>query len=256
MDIAVTPLHPLFAARIAGADLSQPVSEALARAIERAMNEYAVCVLPDQQLDDERQIAFARLYGPLEVSPPVQNKSGGIGFNARVKHREIFDVSNLDERGAILDQHDARSTYRLGNQLWHTDSSFRQKSAAWSMLHARVIPPAGGDTEFADTLALARNVRRLRADRGRAPTAPAGAASAGAPTSGLGTACALHRVACLAHRQLAGRGRAGAAARIDRIRDAAALRLSPPVAARRHGDLGQPLHHAPGYAVRGDRPCA
>jgi alpha-ketoglutarate-dependent 2,4-dichlorophenoxyacetate dioxygenase len=153
MDLAVTPLHPLFAARIAGADLSQPVGESLARAIERAMDQYAVCVLPDQQLDDDRQIAFARLYGPLEVSPPQQNKSGGIGFNTRVKHREIFDVSNLDERGEILDARDARANYRLGNQLWHTDSSFRQKSAAWSMLHARVIPPEGGDTEFADTRA-------------------------------------------------------------------------------------------------------
>jgi len=76
MDIAATPLHPLFAARLVGADLSQPVVEGLARAIERAMDEYAVCVLPDQQLDDEQQIAFARLYGPLEVSPPMQSKSG------------------------------------------------------------------------------------------------------------------------------------------------------------------------------------
>ena len=155
MNVAVTPLHPLFAARITGADLTQPVGEGVARAIERAMDEYAVCVLPDQALDDERQIAFARLYGPLEVSPPQQNKSGGIGFNARVKHREIFDVSNLDERGAILDERDARASYRLGeSQLgWHTDSSFRQKSAGWSMLHARVVSPDGGDTEFADTRA-------------------------------------------------------------------------------------------------------
>src|SRR5262249_30189767 len=105
------------------------------------------------QLDDERQIAFARLYGPLEVSPPMQSKSGGIAFNARVKHREIFDVSNLDEHGAILDGRDARSNYRLGNQLWHTASSFRQKPAAGSMLPAGGIPPAGGDTEFADTRA-------------------------------------------------------------------------------------------------------
>jgi len=153
MDLAVTPLHSLFAARIAGADLSRPVTEDLARAIERAMDEHAVCVLPGQELDDESQIAFARLYGPLEVSPAVQQKSGGIGFNTRVKHREIFDVSNLDERGTILDARDTRAVYRLGNQLWHTDSSFRQKSAAWSMLHARVIPPAGGDTQFADTRA-------------------------------------------------------------------------------------------------------
>jgi alpha-ketoglutarate-dependent 2,4-dichlorophenoxyacetate dioxygenase len=117
------------------------------------MDEHAVCVLPDQCLEDKQQIAFSQLYGPLEVSPPVQAKSGTAQFNTRVQHREIFDVSNLDENGAILVENDARSAYRLGNQLWHTDSSFRQRSAAWSMLHARVIPPAGGDTEFADTRA-------------------------------------------------------------------------------------------------------
>jgi alpha-ketoglutarate-dependent 2,4-dichlorophenoxyacetate dioxygenase len=41
----------------------------------------------------------------------------------------------------------------LTTQLWHTDLSFRQESATWSMLHAKVIPPPGGDTEFADTRA-------------------------------------------------------------------------------------------------------
>jgi alpha-ketoglutarate-dependent 2,4-dichlorophenoxyacetate dioxygenase len=44
-------------------------------------------------------------------------------------------------------------TFRLVTQLWHTDLSFRQASATWSILHAKVIPPAGGDTEFADTRA-------------------------------------------------------------------------------------------------------
>jgi alpha-ketoglutarate-dependent 2,4-dichlorophenoxyacetate dioxygenase len=151
MSLTITPLHPLFAAEITGVDLSQPIDESAQRAIERAMDQHAVCVLPSQTLDDDRQIAFARLYGPLEVSPPVQTKSGSIVFNTRVQHREVFDVSNLDEHGGILDEQDLRAVYRLGNQLWHTDSSFRQKSAAWSMLHARVIPPTGGDTEFADT---------------------------------------------------------------------------------------------------------
>jgi alpha-ketoglutarate-dependent 2,4-dichlorophenoxyacetate dioxygenase len=153
MSLAVTPLHQLFAARITGIDLSEPIDEEARRAIERAMDQHAVCVLPGQHLEDEQQIAFARLYGPLEVSPPVQDKSGTIVLNARVRHREIFDVSNLDDDGGILAENDARMVYRLGNQLWHTDSSFRQKSATWSMLHARVIPPAGGDTEFADTRA-------------------------------------------------------------------------------------------------------
>ena len=116
------------------------------------MDDYAVCVLPDQRLDDEHQIAFSRLYGPLEVSPPRQDKSGAVTYNTRVRHREIFDVSNLDQDGKILDEDDARSALWLGTSR-HTDSSFRQKSAAWSMLHARVIPPAGGNTEFVDTRA-------------------------------------------------------------------------------------------------------
>jgi alpha-ketoglutarate-dependent 2,4-dichlorophenoxyacetate dioxygenase len=38
-------------------------------------------------------------------------------------------------------------------QLWPTDLAFRQGAAKWSMLHAKTIPPAGGDTEYSDTRA-------------------------------------------------------------------------------------------------------
>jgi alpha-ketoglutarate-dependent 2,4-dichlorophenoxyacetate dioxygenase len=150
MNLVVTPLHPLFAAKLTGVDLGRPIDAATQRGIEHAMDEHAVCVLPGQRLSDEQQIAFARRYGPLEVSPLMQDRSGTVGANARLRYREIFDVSNLDENGEILNSDDARAAYRLGNQLWHTDSSFRQKSATWSMLHARVVPPSGGNTEFAD----------------------------------------------------------------------------------------------------------
>ena len=110
------------------------------------MDMYAVCVLPAQHLTDEQQIAFSCLYGPLEFQPVFT-------LNRRLEHREIFDVSNLDADGGILNENDPRSAFMRGNQLWHTDSSFRQESATWSMLHAKVIPPEGGDTEFADTRA-------------------------------------------------------------------------------------------------------
>ena len=155
MTFTVKSLHPLFGAEIRGVDLSRPIDAATQDAIERTMDQYGVSVLPGQMLDDERQIAFARRYGALEVAPPVQGKTGtrGLGGN-RIKHREIFDISNLDDDGRILDADDQRAAYSLGNQLWHTDSSFRQKSASWSMLHARVVPPDGADTEFVDTRAV------------------------------------------------------------------------------------------------------
>src|SRR5262249_8747237 len=66
MSLTVTPLPPLFVAEIRGVDLRQPIDAVTQREIERAMDQYAVCVIPDQPLGDEQQIAFARLYGPLE----------------------------------------------------------------------------------------------------------------------------------------------------------------------------------------------
>jgi alpha-ketoglutarate-dependent 2,4-dichlorophenoxyacetate dioxygenase len=153
MTIALKPLHPLFAAEMTGVDLSCEVDPATRQAVERAMDEYAVLVVPDQRLDDDRQIAFAGLFGPLKVAPPVRASESADPATRRIRHREIFDVSNLDESGNILGLADQRRAYGQGNQLWHTDSSFRQKSATWSMLHARIVPPFGADTEFADTRA-------------------------------------------------------------------------------------------------------
>ena len=152
MGIAAKPLHPLFAAELTGADLAAGIDMATRDAIECAMDRYAVTVLPSQRLDDDKQTAFASLYGPLEAAPQVHSSGGGAA-SARIRHRNIFDISNLDENGSILPLDDQRRAYRLGNELWHTDSSFRQKSATWSMLHARIIPPDGADTEFADTRA-------------------------------------------------------------------------------------------------------
>jgi alpha-ketoglutarate-dependent 2,4-dichlorophenoxyacetate dioxygenase len=153
MNLDVTPLHPHFAARITGVDLSQPIDPGVQRAIERAMDAHAVCVLPGQRIDDAQQVAFSRFYGPLEVSPGIGRKPGEIPANARIRHAEIFDISNLDQNGGMLDENHPRAAFMRGNELWHTDSSFRSPGAAWSMLHAKAVPQAGGNTEFADTRA-------------------------------------------------------------------------------------------------------
>jgi alpha-ketoglutarate-dependent 2,4-dichlorophenoxyacetate dioxygenase len=153
MNLDVTPLHPLFAAKITGADLSQPIDPEVQRAIERAMDTYAVCMLPGQRIDDAQQVAFSQSYGPLEVSPGIGRKPGETPANARIQHQEIFDISNLDQNGDMLDASHPRAAFMRGNELWHTDSSFKTPGAMWSMLHAKAVPPVGGNTEYADTRA-------------------------------------------------------------------------------------------------------
>ena len=148
MAISLGPLHPLFAAEVAGVDTGWPLDPATAKGIAEAIDRYAVLVFRDQQLDDERQMAFARNFGELEIP-----RSGRADVTRRLRP-ELSDISNLDPEGRLRGRDDPRRFDQLGNRLWHTDGSFRRVPAALSMLYAHRVPapsPLGdGDTEFAD----------------------------------------------------------------------------------------------------------
>lgn len=139
------PLHPLFAAEVEGVDLSQPMPRETAAEIEAAMDRYAVLVFRGQDIDDDQQVAFGLNFGPLEAETATVDV-----HKRRLKHAQMNDISNLDEQGRVLAADDRRRMFNLGNRLWHSDSSFKAIPAKYSLLHARLIPPEGGDTEFAD----------------------------------------------------------------------------------------------------------
>ena len=143
--VTVTPLQPEFGARIEGLDLRRPMTEAEFQAVEAAINRFGVVVIPGQDIDDEQQMAFAQRFGPLETTRAVVDVE-----KQRLKNGLMNDISNLDEKGEILAADDRRRFFNLGNRLWHSDSSFKATPAKHSLLHARSIPPEGGDTEFAD----------------------------------------------------------------------------------------------------------
>ena len=145
MKLDLLPLHPVFAAEAIGVDLREPPTAQLCAAIDAAMDQCGVVVLRGQQINDEQEMAFARALGPLEPMPAQ------VGMEKqRLKHREMVDISNLEVNGSLLPADDRRRLFNLGNLLWHTDSSFKATPAKYSMLHARAIPPEGGETEFAD----------------------------------------------------------------------------------------------------------
>ncbi|MFN4090261.1 MAG: TauD/TfdA dioxygenase family protein [Alphaproteobacteria bacterium] len=143
--IAVKPLSPDFVAEIEGVDLRQPVPPEVLAEIVSALDRYGVVVFHDQTIDDEQQIAFSSLFGPLEISRATLRP----GAKLRIS-QQMSDISNLDENNRIMEANDYRRMSGLANRLWHTDSSFKRTPAKYSMLSARVVPGSGGDTEFAD----------------------------------------------------------------------------------------------------------
>jgi len=143
---AINPeTRPFFAGEVSGIDISQDLSPADVAAISAGMDQYGVLVFHDQHLDDARQLAFSRNFGALEQA------TGDIAQGAeRRLSMDVNDISNLDRNNQILARDDRRRLFGLGNRLWHSDSSFKPVPAKYSLLSARVIPGAGGNTEFAD----------------------------------------------------------------------------------------------------------
>ena len=139
-------LAPSLAAKVTGVDLTGPLDPAQVSAIEAGMDEHAVLVFPAQNLTDEQQLAFTLNFGALE------NTAGG-NVTKQAERRldaRMADVSNLDKDGKPLARDDRRRMFNLGNQLWHSDSSFRATPAKYSILSGRVVSAVGGNTEFAD----------------------------------------------------------------------------------------------------------
>lgn len=147
MSITPRPLHPLFAGEVDGVDLRTVHDRATLDEIRALMDRFAVLVFREQPFADDAQIAFAhRLDGALvtKVGRSVIDPA------SRLKHEALTDISNLDENDEIMDRADRRRMYSLGNRLWHTDASFQDPSARYSMLSAKTVPNAGGETEYAD----------------------------------------------------------------------------------------------------------
>ena len=147
MDVTFRPLHPVFVAECFGVDIGLPLSPQQAAAIDEGMDRYAVLVFRrSTPLSTEQQIAFTKNFGELE--PPYTQIQSPAG--TRLDNPALADISNLGPGDRILDRDDRKRLFGLGNQLWHSDSSYKAIPARYSLLCAHAIPPEGGNTEFAD----------------------------------------------------------------------------------------------------------
>ncbi|MDH3643544.1 MAG: TauD/TfdA family dioxygenase [Gammaproteobacteria bacterium] len=104
-------------------------------AIHRAFLDYGFLVFPGQYLSDEENIVFGKRFGELEFGAlPMANQE------------KIRDGSY----GEIIPMKSQRMRTNVGNEAWHTDSTYWPVSSKCAMLSAVTVPDEGGETELAD----------------------------------------------------------------------------------------------------------
>ena len=139
----IEPLHPEFGARVGGVDLSQPLDQSSFEQIDMAINQYSFLLFTEQAMNDEAQLDFTRRFGQLEEEHVSYYSHGEVTYIGR--------VGNINPDGSKVSARQVKSS--TGNEMWHTDSSFREIPAMYSLLAAYEVPDEAGETEFASARA-------------------------------------------------------------------------------------------------------
>ena len=125
-SLEIRPITLTIGAEIGGIDLAKPLTEAVRQEVRSALLEFGVIFFRDQTITPEQQVAFARNFGALAV--------------LRTPSKENPHVSEVRK--------EPEATRNTGGN-WHTDEAYTDRPDMGTILLAREIPEAGGDTMFA-----------------------------------------------------------------------------------------------------------
>ncbi len=138
--LAMRPVSEIMGAEVAGIDLAQPLSADVTTAIRQAFLRHHVLVFRGQHLDRAQLQAFAQTLGPVERHTVRQGDGEPLGG--------VHYLRNLEAGDKLIMNPLLSTTY-----FWHSDKSFLREPSMATLLHAVVLPPSGGDTEFAEMTA-------------------------------------------------------------------------------------------------------
>ena len=140
----VRPVAGALGAEIAGVDLAKDLTDEVVAAIRSAWLEHLVIFFRDQPLSPADFLAFARRFGEPVEYPFVKGLEG---------FPEIIPVLKLENEHVNF------------GGVWHSDTTYLDIPPMASMLVARDVPPAGGDTLFANMYlayeSLSAGMRRM-----------------------------------------------------------------------------------------------
>ena len=130
LDLDIHPLAGCIGAEISNVRLAGDLPEPAIAAIEAALTKYKVIFFRNQNhLDDAEQERFAGRLGDIVAHPTIPGRAG----------TAILELDSTDGRGRA--------------DRWHTDITFLDAYPKISVLRGLVIPPYGGDTVWANTVA-------------------------------------------------------------------------------------------------------
>lgn len=141
--VQASPLSEKFGAEVWGIDWSQPLSPEVVRNIIELQNKWGVLAFRKTGLTDDTHVLYSRNFGALETAHAVNKPR-------RASSVHLYDAGNLGPDDKIIQQNSRAWWHTKANGLWHTDSSFRQHRSSYSALRAVELPPAGGQTRYAD----------------------------------------------------------------------------------------------------------
>ncbi|HXK24691.1 MAG TPA: TauD/TfdA family dioxygenase [Myxococcota bacterium] len=137
MSVTVTPLSPHIGVEIVGMSARDLVDRAAADDCLAKLHEHGVVVYREVHIDDADLVAFSRMLGEVAVVPTGEHE-----------YPEIQTITLDPSRtNALL------ASYRQGNFHWHIDGATQSVPQKSTLLSAREVDEAGGDTEFASTYA-------------------------------------------------------------------------------------------------------
>jgi taurine dioxygenase len=126
---------------VRGFDITQPFSESLQEELRSIWNEHGILLFRDQDVNPERQIAFSRIFGPLE-SHPIQATTSN-------EYPELFMLVNDPEKEKFM-----TANYKgqdiVGRLDWHMDLHYTGKPNRGALLRAVVCAEEDGLTGFGD----------------------------------------------------------------------------------------------------------
>ncbi len=132
-NLRVTPLTGCIGARVEGLELGNGLDDAGFEQLRDLLLQHKVLLVPRPSLDPAAHVALGAGFGDLEARHPDYPAVEGL--------ENIMVIENGPERPP-------------DNESWHKDMTFLPNPPHCSLLQAKVLPPRGGDTMFANMAAI------------------------------------------------------------------------------------------------------